>query len=102
MLRERAGHFDISIPETRAERMRGLRGGAVDPGQALLLERCRSIHTFGMRGPIQVAWLDRSYRVFAVRRAEPRRLACNLRAHHVLECSAGADVRVGDVIRPRF
>ena len=101
MLRARAGPFEISIPETRAERMKGLRGGALEPGHALLLETCRSIHTFSMRGPILVAWLDADYRVIEVQLVRPRRLACNLRARHVLEESrTDADIRVGEVLKP--
>ena len=77
--------------------MKGLRGRDVESDCALLIERCRSIQTFGMHHPILAAWLDDEYRVMAVRRVKPRRLASNFRAHHVLECSIDAAVRVGDV-----
>ena len=100
MLRARAGSFEISIPQTRSERMEGLRGHTLDPGEALLLERCRSIQTFGMRQPILVAWLDSDYRVIDVQHLRPRRLATNLRARHVLECRPDEDVQVGDLMKP--
>jgi len=100
MRRLRAGSLDVVVPETVSERMRGLRGANLERDQALLIERCRSIHTFGMRHSILVAWLDGEHRVSKVQRVRPRRLATNLRARHVLECRADADIRVGDVMKP--
>ena len=46
-----------SIPR----RLVGLLGGRACPGQSevLLIAPCRSIHTFGMRVPIDVAFVDR-------------------------------------------
>ena len=67
----------------------------------MLFERCRSIHTFGMRVPITVVFLDRSWRVIRVVRASSGRIVCCRRARHVLECHIGADVRVGDVLSLR-
>ena len=45
---------------------------------ALLLPRCPSVHTFGMRFPIDVMFLDRQGRVLRVERAVPpgRLLRC--------------------------
>lgn len=48
-------------------RLRGLLGrGPLAPGEGLLLVPCRSIHTFGMGFPIDVAFLDPAGRVVAV------------------------------------
>lgn len=69
--------------------------------RAMLFERCRSVHTFGMRAPITVAFLDRSWRVIRVVRASSGRVLLCRRARHVLECHVGADVRVGDVLSLR-
>ena len=81
--------------------MRGLRGRptlAVD--QALLLERTRSIHTFGMRFPIAAAQLDRDLVVRSVRPVRPGRLLLpRLGIRHVLECASGVDLRPGDRLR---
>jgi uncharacterized protein len=59
-------------------------------GHALLIPDCRSVHTFGMRFPIDVAFLDDSGRPLRIERAVPRRrlLACR-RAFAVLEAPAG-------------
>ena len=43
------------------------------PGHALLIPRCRSVHTFGMRFAIDVVFLDERGRVIRVARAVPPR-----------------------------
>src|SRR5918992_4389072 len=59
-------------------------------GTGLLIPRCRSVHTFAMRFPIDVAFLDRCGSVVRVRRAVPagRVLFCRA-ASAVLELPAG-------------
>lgn len=83
---------DVSITETAQERMRGLLGhDALASDQALLLRRCGSIHTFGMRFAIDVLFLDRQLRVLAIRHDVPRRrMRFSLRAAHTLEMAACA------------
>lgn len=78
--------------------MSGLLGAeGIALGNALLLPKCRSIHTFGMRFTIVAAFLDSDLRVVAVKRMPPGRLALRLRrARHVLECADGADIVAGD------
>jgi len=98
---DRGLRLECETPTSRGERARGLRGRAgLGPGRAILLERCTSIHTFGVAFPITVAWLDRSLRVTDVRILPPRRLTLPRRRRgHVLELGAGADIRVGDRLR---
>lgn len=63
----------------------------------MFFERCRSVHTFGMRAPITVASLDAGYRVVAVRSMRPGRLLLpRPGVRHILECAAEAAVRPGD------
>jgi hypothetical protein len=64
----------------------------------MLLERCRSVHTVGMRFPITVVFLDASSRAVRVDRAPIGRILFCRRARHVLECHIGSDVRVGDLL----
>lgn len=92
----------VEVPTTRRERARGLRRRAgLAPGTGLLLERCRSVHTVGMRFPITVAFLDRDLTVLEVRRLPVGRILLpRVRSRHVLELSIGADVRVGDRFSP--
>lgn len=87
-----------AVPDTRMERMRGLLGRAsLPPDEALLLPGSRSIHTFGMRLAISVAWLDADARVIEVRRLPPSRLALpRRRGRDVLECAEGAGPEVGE------
>jgi uncharacterized membrane protein (UPF0127 family) len=62
----------------------------------MLFERARSVHTFGMREAIDVAFLDRDLRVLRVTTVPPRRIVWSVRARHVLEMPAGSDLRRGD------
>ena len=57
--------------------------------RVLLLERCRSVHTFGMRYPLDLYWLagERIVRIdYGVR---PGRVRTCLRARAVLEVPSG-------------
>jgi uncharacterized membrane protein (UPF0127 family) len=40
-------------------------------GAGLLIPRCRSVHTFGMRFPLDVLFLDQHDRVIELRRSVP-------------------------------
>jgi uncharacterized membrane protein (UPF0127 family) len=92
------GGWRVLVPETRRERMRGLRRRTPPgPHEAMLLPDCRSVHTFGMREPISVILLDRQMRVIEVLCSPPRRVIVARRhARHVLEAAVGSGVRVGD------
>ena len=51
-------------------RAKGLLGHrALEPGEGLILPRCRSIHTIGMQFPIDVIFVDQSWKVIALRSA---------------------------------
>jgi uncharacterized membrane protein (UPF0127 family) len=55
-------------------------------GPGLLIPRCSSVHTFGMRFDLDVFFLDRDGRVLVVRRrVPPRRLAGHRGAAAILE-----------------
>ena len=59
-------------------------------GHALLITDCRSVHTFGMRFPIDVAFLDDAGRPIRVERAvKPRRVLVCRKAFAVIESPAG-------------
>jgi hypothetical protein len=81
--------------------MRGLLGReGLEPGHGMLLERANAVHTFGMRFPILVAFLDRDYRVLQTRILPPGRLARDGRARHTLELGVAERVEVGEVLSP--
>lgn len=57
-----------------------------DAGPGLLIPRCASVHTFGMRFALDVFFLDRAGRVIAVRRrVPPRRVVWQRGAAAILE-----------------
>ncbi|MFI6727621.1 DUF192 domain-containing protein [Streptomyces sp. R-74717] len=88
----------LRIAATYRARSRGLLGQDGIDG-ALLITPCGSVHTFRMRFTIDVAYLDRKFRVVAVHTMKPGRLGMpRLRARHVIESEAGAMEKWG--LRP--
>ena len=59
------------MARSRSGRLLGLALRRRPPGHALLLPRCRSVHTFGMRFALDLIWLDRDGRVLRVDEAVP-------------------------------
>ena len=98
---DRGIRIEAEVAETREERRRGLlRRQRLAPGRALLIPNASSIHTLGMRFPIEVAFLDRDMTVLAVRRLPPGRLTIpRRRRRHVLECAVGTNLGPGDRLR---
>jgi hypothetical protein len=100
LLRDGEVLASLEVADTRATRRRGLLGRDGFDG-ALLLVPARSVHSLGMRFPLDVAWCDRDLQVVRIVRLAPRRLTRSvLRAHAVLEAEAGSFARwnltVGD------
>ena len=83
-------------------RMRGLLGRRSLPdGEGLLIRPAPSVHTFFMRFPIDVVFLDRELSVVAVRpEVRPWRTAGARGAKVTLEIAAGEAARLG--IRPEM
>jgi len=81
----------IQAAGDRRSRLRGLTGRDELPDdQALLIERCRSVHTFGMRFALDLLWLDAEGTVVRLdANVQPRRLRTCLRARSVIETNAG-------------
>ncbi|MFE9901648.1 DUF192 domain-containing protein [Streptomyces achromogenes] len=85
-----AASVPLEIAASYRARTRGLLGRDAVDG-AMLLSPASGVHTFGMRIPIDVAYLDRRLTVLAVRTMPPGRLGRpRPRARHVLEAAAGA------------
>lgn len=89
----------------RRERRRGLLGRDGLEG-ALLIDRCRWVHTVGMRFPIDVAFLDADGLVIRTVQMPRHRVGLPVvRARSVIEAEAGAfarwGVHVGAVIELR-
>jgi hypothetical protein len=62
---------EILVARSPLARLLGLALRRRPPVHALLLPRCRSVHTFGMRFPLDLIWLDRDGRVLRVDEAVP-------------------------------
>lgn len=85
----------LEVARTRSERRRGLLGRD-DVTGALLIERCRCVHTIGMGFDIDVAFLDVHGCVIDVVTMPPGRIGRpRLRARSVIEARAGACERWG-------
>jgi uncharacterized membrane protein (UPF0127 family) len=95
----------IQVADTLWTTFMGLMGRKVlSPGSGMLLRGCSSIHTFWMRIPIDVLYLDRTLCVNAIdHELRPWRTGTIRRQiRHVLELPAGTaaklGIRVGDVL----
>jgi len=79
------------IADTSAKRRTGLLNhDGLKPGEGLWLVPCEGVHTFGMKFPIDVLFLNRKKKVLKVRHEMKRsRIAASLLAHSVLELPAG-------------
>ena len=90
LLRDGEVLASLEIAESRRDRRRGLLGRDGIDG-AILLRPARSVHTVGMRFPIDVAFCDADLRVVRVVRM-PRHRVSRLvwRSRVVIEAEAGA------------
>ena len=95
--RELRGGLRVAEARTRAEKMLGLaRLDSMPPTVALHIPKCRSVHTFTMRFPLDLIWLDGDGQVVRVDAGvAPRRLKTCLRARSIVEANAGT---AGDFI----
>ena len=89
--RELPGGVRIAEAATRASRLKGLaRLDAIPEGMALHIPRCRSVHTFTMRFPLDLIWLDKAGDVVRIDpQVPPRRMKSCLRARSVVEARGG-------------
>jgi uncharacterized membrane protein (UPF0127 family) len=67
-----------------------LKHAGLAPGEGLWIAPCEAIHTFGMRFPIDVVFLNRKKTVVKIRSNLTKgRMCASLRAYSVLELPAG-------------
>ena len=85
------------VADTAAKRRKGLLGrDGLPEGHALWIVPCESVHTWFMRFPIDIIYLDRKHKVRKVSRVvAPWRLSMCLLAHSVLELPAGVIEKTG-------
>jgi uncharacterized membrane protein (UPF0127 family) len=95
----------VEVATGLAERTKGLLGRTSFDG-AMVLPRTRSVHTVGMRFPIDVAFCDKEMVVVGVTTLRPWRVSVPRRGgRSVVEAEAGAfdrwGLRVGDKLELR-
>ena len=94
----------VRLAGDSGSRRRGLLGvNALDRESGLWIVPCEAIHTFGMRMPIDLLFLDRGFKVRKLLKdVRPWRIAVCLRASSVVELRAGAiaesKTKVGDCL----
>lgn len=91
----------VEVAKSLKERLIGLIGRSWLPdGQGLLIRQCSSVHTFFMRFPIDVVYLDSKLVVIAVDAyLKPWRFGrIHRKAKHVLEvpCRSARQLKAGD------
>jgi uncharacterized membrane protein (UPF0127 family) len=94
-----------NIATTRRHRRHGMKAFP-DASVPLVIERCRWVHSFGMRFALDVAHLDATNTIVSIRHMEPNRPGLPVaRAVCVVEAEPGAFSRwglaVGDTITIR-
>jgi uncharacterized protein len=84
-----ATHMEVA--DSAAKRNRGLLGReSLSAGEGLWISPCEAVHTFWMRFPIDLVYLDRKTQIRKlVCNVPPWRLSACLLAHSVIELPAG-------------
>ena len=94
--------MELRVARTPWSRLVGLALRRHPPETALLLPRCRSVHTFGMRFALDLVWLDAAGRVLAV---DEHVRPCRVRRRHdaaaVVEVAAGNSGRILAMAEPQ-
>lgn len=88
--------FNVYRTETLWERMRGLLAlPALTKSQGLWIEKCHSVHSFGMRYALDLVYLDKRDRIIKiVIDMPPRRCSYAWRAAAVIELQSGESQRL--------
>jgi uncharacterized membrane protein (UPF0127 family) len=90
-----ADGMGVRVAVTPLSRLAGLSLLPSAPAEALLIPRCNSVHTFGMRFALDLVWLDADSRVIDLTTAlGPNRIVARRKARAVVECSAGDGARL--------
>lgn len=94
----------VEMAGDAGKRSRGLLGRtSLSPGGGLWIVPCEAVHTFWMKFPIDLIYLDRKLRVKKLRSNVPAwRLSACLTAHSILELPSGTIregmVQTGDLL----
>lgn len=89
--------LDVRKTENFVERTRGLlKTDSLLSTQALWITPCNSVHTFGMKYPIDVIYLDAGQCIRSIRtNLKPTRISFNILSKSVIEIKAGMATQLG-------
>jgi uncharacterized membrane protein (UPF0127 family) len=87
----------VDVADSSAKRRTGLlKHERLEPGEGLWIAPCESVHTFFMKFPIDLVYMDKNRKVKKVRHTVPAwRVSACLTAHSVLELPAGTAKETG-------
>jgi len=87
----------VDVADTSAKRRTGLlKHVRLNPGEGLWIVPCESVHTFFMKFPIDLVYVDKRRKVRKVRSRVPAwRLSACLSAHSIVELPAGTVEQTG-------
>lgn len=90
----------VGIADNSATRRTGLlKHSRLEQGEGLWIAPSEAVHTFGMKFPIDVLFLDKKRKVLKIRSDMVRsRMAICLRAHSVLELPSGTAAAMNTVV----
>lgn len=94
----------MEVADSASTRNKGLLGRErLAPGEGLWIRPCEAVHTFWMRFPIDLVYLDRKKRICKLKTSVPAwRLSACLRAHSVIELPSGTIyqtlTQMGDIL----
>lgn len=96
---------NVKIADSFFTRLKGLLGeSGLEPGEGLIIKPCNSIHTFGMKFPIDIAFIDKDNKVVHIMDNTPKgKMSPIIKgAKYVIEARAGdfkaRNLEVGDII----
>ena len=87
----------VELADTSEKRRTGLlKHERLQPGEGLWIVPCESVHTFFMKFPIDLVYVDKRHKVRKVRHSvAPWRMSACLSAHSVIELAAGTAEQSG-------
>jgi uncharacterized membrane protein (UPF0127 family) len=94
----------VAVADTSSTRRTGLlKHEKLNPGEGLWIVPCESVHTFFMKFPIDLVYLDKQRKVRKVRHRVPAwRLSMCLSADSILELPAGTAEQSGTQVNDQL
>lgn len=84
-------------------RLKGLKGvPPLGPTDALIIRPCRAIHTYGMRQPIDVIFMNRQGVILKLNTVKPKSMMFCWRAQVAVEMAHGTASRLGLKVGQQF